>query len=240
MRKWILISGFLIGAVHAQAQKRSTKTVKAPAPAKTKEVFQVVDGDIKDGSYKRYRSKVLIEDGYYRNGKKDSVWTCFTVKKEPVATGTYREDQRVGNWTFYSKSGRMVQRYDYDADSLVFFDVDEERLSGPAPFTFPDTSEERMALFIGGYYYMYSILNNYMNYPEDAWLRKQSAKLLINLVVDTTGHVVEVKSLNPAGHGFDQEGERLVRLLDQMWIPARQGGRKVKMNYRLPLTFKLE
>lgn len=224
----------------AHAQKRTTVTVKTPSPGKTKEVFEVIDGEIKDGSYRRYLNKVLIEAGYYKSGRKDSLWTYYTVRKEPVATGNYSNDQRVGYWTFYSRSGRMVQRYDYDADSLIYFDVEEERKSGPAPAVFPDTSSERMALFIGGYYYMYAILNNYMKYPEEAWLNKQSAKLLINFIVDTTGHVTDVKSLNPAGHGFDEEGVRLIRLLDRMWIPAWQGGRKVKMNYRLPLTFRLE
>lgn len=240
MRKWLAIGCFLILAIQVQGQKRTTVTVKAPAPVKLKEVYQVLDGNVRDGFYKMYRYKKLIEDGHYRNGKKDSVWTYYTVNKETVATGNYHEDKRTGYWTFYSRSGRMVERYDYDNDSLIFFDVEEERKYTPSPATFPDTSAERMALFIGGSYYMYSILNNYMIYPEDAWLKKQSAKLLINFVVDTTGRLTDVRSLNPAGNGFDQEGERLIRLLDNMWIPAQQGGKKVKMNYRLPLTFKLE
>lgn len=54
----------------AHAQKRTTVTVKNAFPGKTKEVFEVIDGEIKDGSYRRYLNKVLIEAGYYKSGRK--------------------------------------------------------------------------------------------------------------------------------------------------------------------------
>ena len=43
-----------------------------------------------------------------------------------------------------------------------------------------------------------------------------------------------------AGYGFDEEGIRLVEMLGKAWIPGKQDGRIVQVQFNLPLTFKLE
>ena len=229
----------VVGAVNAQ--KRKVVTLKQPAPVKEKEVFQVMDDNrqVKDGFYRRYKYRQLIEEGFYKEGKKDSTWKYFTSLNEPVATGDYKNGERTGYWTFYSKSGRMVQRYDYNIDSLIFFDVEEEKKYGIAPNVFPDTAANQLPIFIGGYLYMQTLLSVNTRYPENAWQAKEQARVMISFVVDTSGHVSDVVCEKPAGNGFDEEGMRVIQLLDGQWIPAVQEGRKIKAKFRLPITFKL-
>ena len=125
-------------------------------------------------------------------------------------------------------------------DSLIFFDVDEERKYGYAPATYPDTASEQMAVFIGGFLYMQTLLSVNTRYPETAWLAKKQARLMMSFIVDTAGHVTDIVSDQPVGNGFDEEAIRVIKLLDHHWIPGMQGGKKVKVKYRLPITFKLQ
>ena len=242
MRQYILLILLVFSLGTVQAQRPKTVTLKQPAPIKEKEIFQVKadDEQVKDGFYRRYKSRQLVEEGFYKNGKKDSTWRYFTISKEPVASGDYKDGEKVGYWTFYSKSGRMVQRYDYDTDSLIFFDVEEERKYGYAPATYPDTAAEQMAIFIGGYFYMQTLLSVNTRYPEAAWLAKKQARLMMSFVVDTAGHVTDIIGDQPVGNGFDEEAIRMIKLLDHQWIPGIQGGKKVKVKYRLPISFKLQ
>ena len=65
----------VVGAVNAQ--KRKVVTLKQSAPVKEKEVFQVMDDNqqVKDGFYRRYKYRQLIEEGFYKEGKKEDQLT---------------------------------------------------------------------------------------------------------------------------------------------------------------------
>ena len=71
-------------------------------------------------------------------------------------------------------------------------------------------------------------------YPEAARRDGLEANLRVELLVDETGAVREVRIVEGGGAGFDPAVERLARLL--AFSPGTRGGRAVAVRY--PWTFK--
>lgn len=240
----ILLMGlaFQSVALMCNGQPRHTVTVTLPAPARQKEVFEEFreEPGVKNGRYSRYRYRKLIEEGFYTNGMKDSSWTFYSRKKQRMAEGNYRQDKRDGIWQFYTYDGTLVQRYDYDHDSLVYFNLDAERTIGHAPQVWPDTAGEQLPLFIGGTAWMNTCIENNMVYPKGAWDKSKNARVVLSFTVDTLGQTGQVKCLQCPGEGFNEEGIRLVASLGKAWIPGRQSGRRVNVLFSIPISFVVE
>jgi TonB family protein len=234
---YFLILNFQI----AYSQELKRITIKSPAHIGIKEVFQVLKDspEIKQGLYKKYKYKKLIEEGYFTNNLKDSTWKEYAMTKQLVGEGKYTAGVKSGVWSYYSKGNILVQQYDYDKPELRYFDVKVERSIGNAPSVFPDTSSEIMPIFIGGTFYMQTYLSNNCMYPEGAFTFSKTAKVYINFVVDEDGNILDVKSLKPAGFGFDEEGIRLVSSMSKAFIPGMQKGKKVKVKFVIPINFDL-
>lgn len=236
----LLLLTLILADVYSQPLR--TIKVKTPNPIRTKEIFQVKKEmpPIKNGSYKKYKNKKLIEVGFYKDNKKDSIWKIFAQSGQLIATGWFNSDTMIGIWTYYSKQNEIIQKYDHNKDSLIYFYIKEEKKIGNAPNVYPDTAQELMPIFIGGTAYMYTLIENNMVYPKDAWKKLKSAKIFISFTVDTTGNTTDVKSLRPTGDGFDEEGIRLIESFGRAWIPGMQKGKKVRVRYNLPLNFKIK
>lgn len=232
----------LVVVTASSAQKPTTITIKTPAPAKTKEVFQVQKENpaIKNGGYKKYKYKKLIESGYYRNNFKDSSWKIFSQNGTLIANGSYSKDNKTGVWNYFSKTGILVQQYDHDKDSLMYFDITEEKKYGNAPMVFPDTAMEQLPIFIGGTCYMFTLIENNLIYPKEAWLMERKAKVYIMFIVDTYGNTTDVKSEKKVGYGFDEEAIKMVSSFGKAWIPGIQKGKKVNVQYKLPIQYSMK
>jgi TonB family protein len=233
---------FLFLNLHiAYAQKLKTIKIKTPAHLGIKEEFQVLKDspEIKQGFYKKYKYKKLIEEGFFTNNLKDSTWKEYAMTKQLVGEGKYTAGFKSGVWSYYSKGNKLVQQYNYEKPELQYFDVKVERSFGNAPSVFPDTSSEIMPIFIGGTFYMQTYLSNNCMYPEAAFKSSKTAKVYISFVVDEDGNIVELKSLKPAGFGFDEEGIRLVTSMSKAFIPGKQKGKKVKVKFVIPINFDL-
>lgn len=233
----LLIAGFSDTA----AQELKLISVKHPSYTRISEVYEVITDqpDIKQGLYKKYIRKKMVESGMYAENNKTGIWSVFDQKKKLVAEGMYRDDQKVGIWDYYSEAGVKVQMYDHDRDSMIYFNLEAERKYAYAPPVFPDTSIERIPLFIGGNYYMRVLIENTLVYPPEAWKKERSAKVVVSFVVDREGNTTEVESKSHAGYGFDEEAVRLIQLLGKSWIPGFANGKPVKVKFTLPVTFKI-
>ncbi|MFT4753581.1 MAG: protein TonB [Salibacteraceae bacterium] len=98
---------------------------------------------------------------------------------------------------------------------------------------------EQMPEFPGGETPMYGFLSDHMKYPEIALDNGIEAKLFVQFIVNTDGSIAEVKVLNPQGYGFDEEAKRVIRAMPN-WKPGKQGGRKVRVYFVIPINFALK
>lgn len=82
-----------------------------------------------------------------------------------------------------------------------------------------------------------------IKYPAIARENGIEGMAVITFVVETDGSVTAAKVLRDPGGQCGQEALRVVQLMNQkdiQWIPGKQRGRPVRVQFNLPVRFKLE
>ncbi|HET7755311.1 MAG TPA: energy transducer TonB [Anaeromyxobacteraceae bacterium] len=75
-------------------------------------------------------------------------------------------------------------------------------------------------------------------YPDEARRDGLQAKVRLQLLVDTSGRVSDVRIVRPAGHGFDEAAAALARRF--LFEPGRRDGRPAAMWITLTYSFEIE
>ena len=86
-------------------------------------------------------------------------------------------------------------------------------------------------------------INLNLEYPEDARYQSIQGWVLVRFVVEKNGTLTDLELVRDIGNGCGEEALRLVDLmnvLDIRWIPGKQRGIPVRVQYNLPISFKLE
>ncbi len=78
----------------------------------------------------------------------------------------------------------------------------------------------------------------YGNIQYPARVCNVEGMVVISFTIDEEGNVIDPKIIRDIGGGFGEEGLRIVRSMPQ-WIPAEQDGKPVKVNFNLPIKFKI-
>lgn len=97
---------------------------------------------------------------------------------------------------------------------------------------------EEMASYQGGHEAMLKFLNENINYPENAKESSVEGTVYVGFIIDENGKLGDIKVLRGIGNGCDEEAIRIVKLMP-VWKPGRQAGKAVKVQYTLPVRFKL-
>lgn len=82
-----------------------------------------------------------------------------------------------------------------------------------------------------------------IRYPKIARENNIEGKAVVRFVIDSTGMATDIKILKDPGGGIGKEAQKIVRSTNELnspWIPGKQGGKKVKVAFTLPIDFKLK
>ncbi|MBR1550566.1 MAG: TonB family protein [Bacteroidales bacterium] len=93
--------------------------------------------------------------------------------------------------------------------------------------------------FPGGVEALYKYLAENIRYPEQAKANKVEGRVFVTFVVEKDGSVTDAKVLRGIGGGCDEEALRVVNAMPR-WSPGMQSGVPVRVQFYLPLTFKLQ
>ncbi len=107
-----------------------------------------------------------------------------------------------------------------DSDSLIF------------------TVVEEMPHFPGGEDARYQYLAENLNYPVEARVNGIQGRVFVTFVVEKDGSISNVRVLRGIGGGCDEEAVRVVSNMPR-WKPGRQRGNPVRVQFNMPLLFKL-
>jgi periplasmic protein TonB len=77
-----------------------------------------------------------------------------------------------------------------------------------------------------------------LRYPEEAYRRDIQGKVGLEFVVETNGHVSNLRTVNALGGGCDDEAMRLMRTIK--WKPAFKKGLRVRSIVKLDIQFKID
>ncbi|MEL6656268.1 MAG: energy transducer TonB [Bacteroidota bacterium] len=82
-----------------------------------------------------------------------------------------------------------------------------------------------------------------ITYPETAIKNGIEGTVIITFIVEKDGRITEANILREIGGGCGEESLRVVNLMNEQgirWIPGKVQGRAVRVQFNLPVKFKLE
>lgn len=97
---------------------------------------------------------------------------------------------------------------------------------------------ENMPSFPGGDDALFKFLGENINYPDEAKDKGISGVVYVTFVVDYDGEITNVKVIRGIGGGCDEEAVRVIKAMPD-WEPGRQKGKRVRVQYNLPIRFTL-
>lgn len=114
----------------------------------------------------------------------------------------------------------------------------------PAIYTTPDslkvfTAVEQEPTPQGGIQGFYEYLARSIQYPEDAKRKNIQGKVFLTFVIEKDGSLTDIKILRGVSPDIDAEAIRVLRNAPK-WNPGMQGGRPVRVQYQVPLSFALK
>lgn len=99
---------------------------------------------------------------------------------------------------------------------------------------------EQQPEFPGGIGAMYKWIGENLKYPSEARNNGLQGKVIIQFTVEKNGSIENVKVVRDGvGGGAGDEAMRVVKKMPN-WKPGKQNGKNVRVQYTLPVTFKLE
>lgn len=77
-----------------------------------------------------------------------------------------------------------------------------------------------------------------IKYPVEAKKTGIQGTVFVTFIIQENGAVTDVKVLRGIGGGCDEEAVRVVKMMPN-WIPGKDKGKNVAVQYNLPIKFKL-
>ena len=100
------------------------------------------------------------------------------------------------------------------------------------------TVVEEMPSFPGGDQAMTKYLVENIRYPEVAQKNGIQGSIFITFVVEEDGNLSDIKVLRGIGGGCDEEAVRVIESMPK-WKPGKQRGKAVRVQFNMPIMFKL-
>lgn len=91
---------------------------------------------------------------------------------------------------------------------------------------------------VGGNSAWAKFLNKNLRYPIPAQEDGVSGKVVLSFIIEKDGSLSNIVVQSPAGHGFDEEALRVLKLA-KAWKPGMQNGQPVRVRYAIPINFQL-
>ncbi|MEZ5196350.1 MAG: energy transducer TonB [Bacteroidales bacterium] len=100
------------------------------------------------------------------------------------------------------------------------------------------TVVETMPSFPGGEEERIKFLNDNIKYPQMARESGIQGSVFVTFVVERDGKITDARVLRGIGGGCDEEALRVIRKMPD-WIPGKQRGKAVRVQFNFPIEFIL-
>lgn len=129
-----------------------------------------------------------------------------------------------------------------EADTQAVIPQQEEPVYDMGPTQLADGEVANVAdespEFPGGMEGLYKYLAENIHYPEQAKTDQIQGRVFITFVVEKDGSISDAKVIRGIGGGCDEEALRVVNAMPK-WTPGKQLGEPVRVQFHLPIVFKL-
>jgi len=220
--------------------KETKKIVRTPYPNITM-TFYVLKSDtgLRHGSYKAEYAGKVIMSGFFKMGRRDSIWTQYNEKGKIRARGWFKEDKREGIWEFFNNKGELEQKLDFTNNEILYY----QTTFANYPFKVMSKADtimtvlDRPPLFIGGT----SRFNDYVADEIHIPLHKSTEKVIgtvfIAFTIDSLGRTSNHRILKGFGKVCNEEALRVMKTIPDEWVPGALNGKLVTVDYIVPFKF---
>lgn len=101
------------------------------------------------------------------------------------------------------------------------------------------TVVEEQPAYPGGEEARMRYLQESIKYPEEAKELGIQGRVFVTFVVEVDGSITDVRVLRGIGGGCDEEAVRVVKNMPK-WVPGKQRGVPVRVQFNLPIKFTLQ
>lgn len=98
---------------------------------------------------------------------------------------------------------------------------------------------EQQPMFPGGQTALMKYLSEHTKYPVVAQENGVQGRVTVQFVVEKDGSISDVHVLRGVDPSLDKEAVRVVKSMPR-WTPGKQNGINVRVNYRVPVLFRLQ
>ncbi|MCH8330478.1 MAG: TonB family protein [Bacteroidetes bacterium] len=209
------------------------------------QVYHVLRADkqIKHGQFTIYKYDRVKVSGWYKYGKKDSLWTNYLIGKRLRSKGVYKTDQKTGVWEYYDLDGELEQKYDHSGDELLFDKDLDQDTEGYNISSFAEDSTikvDRAAVIIGGQTSIVQVMMEDLHYPSKAREEGIQGKVIISFMVDEKGMASSYAVKKGIGGGCDEEALRVMSSMSARWVPAIYRNQPIRTEFNIPINFSLK
>jgi TonB family protein len=188
--------------------------------------------EVKDGLTTEYlASGEKVLETTYSRGLKSGVSKAFYPDGKVSFEGSYENDKPINIHYWYFTDG-LVRRKEEFANGKMTKGECYTKLGMDTTY-FP---AEQMAVFPGD---LNKYLSHSIKYPRAAQEKEIEGKVFLKFVVEKDGSIKECKVIRSVDPLLDAEAVRLVMEMPR-WEPAKQEGKPVRIEYNLPVNFKLQ
>ena len=132
-----------------------------------------------------------------------------------------------------------------DKTSLPEQSVSENETATPVAIEVPDTlgktydAVEVMPEFPGGSAELLKYLSTHIKYPTMSQEMGSQGRVIVQFVVDKDGTISNPEVVRGVDPYLDKEAIRVISSMPK-WTPGVQNGKKVRVKYTVPVSFRLQ
>ena len=258
----ILVIGTTLG--WAQTSNKVQRVEVAPGTSIMKKVYEMTEpgivmpkfpgGEAGLMNYLRNTIKYPIEAE--RQGIEGRVICAFTVAEDGAVTDfeikksvdrllddeTERVVRNMPKWTPGSKDGWNISVHYVLPVSFKLnknkANTDSIKAKNAQQQVF-DADQIGMPSFPGGVNALLAYLTNNVKYPRQAEKKNIQGRVICQYIVEADGSISNVSVLKGIHPLCDAEAVRVIQNMPK-WNPGIENGKKVRVKYTLPITFKLK
>ena len=188
--------------------------------------------EMKDGLTKEFiASGEKVRETFYSQGMKHGTVKEFYPEGNISFEGVFENDKPMNMHSWYYPDGVLRRKEEFVNGKMskgyCFTPDGKDTLYYPA---------EQMAVFPGD---LHKYLMTHIKYPKACRKKGIEGKVLLRFIIEKDGSIQACKVIRSIDPMLDEEAVRVVMEMPQ-WEPARQEGKPVRIEYNLPVNFKLQ
>ncbi len=97
---------------------------------------------------------------------------------------------------------------------------------------------DKYAMYPNGMNGVLQDITDNLSYPQNAAIYGIQGAVIVEIIVETDGHIKHAKVLKSVNPDLDAEAIRVVKSL-KTWIPGYKDGKPARVSYKIPINFSL-